>query len=260
MDLFLSVIPVPEINRHGFRWEFDAPARYDFRIDPDGDRKAVVRRAEHVRIFGESFPQLPPLKTLHLQWRDTDWRDNDLHIDLGRMGIFREDQCFPFLTTSLRRDMDWLPFIAAPVVLTFSAYFIARELRLQSDERKHGMSRHGVALLRKLKGQLDATSEDLLTQALKNDWNRQFQVARKVDFREAEMLLSESVRTERLSLEARNGAEVRHLSWLDTRGMLIGHMFFIDGRTFACKVCGSWFEGEEAYALASCGRKVPVAD
>lgn len=267
----------PDIVRAGIQLVLDPPADFKIRVDPDGERKVEEHRRrnqewrECKRASGihdvprERIRPLPKLKTIHLQWLDTSyvhagyeavWRDANLHIDLDRRRLYDASGGVPFLSRGHQGSgAIGVMIFAAPVLLAISPYLYVRARLYGAKERKHGMSRHGIVLLEKLKGQLDAESEALLREALKNEWARHLKLDRRVSFEEAGAALDACALTERRHEpeddDAFSKETLEDFSWFDDQGDMIGHAQFVDGRLHFARVLGSMFEEAEARALTA---------
>jgi len=256
----------PDIVRAGIHYVLDTPAQVDIRVDPDGARKAEDRRRSREEwrarkgAAGEFPPHLlrkmPPTKTVHLQWLDTSyeptWRDADLHIDLERRRISNSDH---LLLGGGHKGSGALGVVlfALPVLAAISPYLYVRYRHWRLKERKHGMSRHAIALMEKLEGQLDAETEALLREAFRNDWTHHRKVSRVLSFQEAAALLDACDLTERRS-EAVEGDPIRkeliqEFVWLDVDGDMVGHVQLVDGRLHHCQFLGSTFEEPQVRIL-----------
>src|SRR5688572_1085066 len=198
----------PDIVRAGIHLVLDTPAQADVRVDPDGERTAQERRRrgqewrERLRASGERpseevhpdlIARLPPRKTIRLQWLDTGygketWRDAALHVDLERKRIHGGDSGLLGGGHKGSGAIGVLLF-ASPVLLAISPYLYVRARVWQSKERKRGMSRHAIALLEKLEGQLDPETEALLREAFRNDWAHHRKMSRVLTFLEATAML-----------------------------------------------------------------------
>jgi hypothetical protein len=263
----------PDIVRAGIHLVLDPPLDVEIRVDPEGESKAEARRGHHQAwrerqrasgipdIAPDMVRPMPKLKTIHLQWLDTSyapvWRDADLHIDLDKKRLYAAGGGIPFLYRGHQGSGAIGVFLfAAPVLAVLSPYLYVRSKLYRSKERRHGMSRHGIVLLEKIKGQLDPETEALLREALKNEWTHDCKVNRHVSLREAGAALEACDLTERVS-EPVEGDPIRQqrlcsLIWTDDAGDMIGHAEFVDGRVHFMHVLGSrFFEQEEAETLCA---------
>lgn len=266
----------PDLVRAGIHLVLDPPADVPIRVDPDGERKWEERHRRNKeateRHYGEGasihrIRPLPPLKTIHLQWYDTSyepvWRDTHIHIDLEKKR-FHQIEGWLIGRTHQGSGAIGVMLFAAPVLLAISPYLYVRARLSRSKERKHGMSRHGIMLMDKLKGQLDAETEALLRATFENEWKHDVKVGRRVSFKEAGEALSKCDLTER-RMEPVEGDPLRKellrdLLWFDDEGDMIGHAQFIDRHDHMMHVLGSTFEGEEAQALTERYRSKKIID
>jgi hypothetical protein len=257
----------PGLVRDSIRLVLDEPATVQVRIDTDGPRKAEEcgRRNEEWQerkrasgIHEEDSPhlirKLPPLKTIHLQWLDTSyepvWRDANLHIDLDKKRLY-DAGGVPFFSRGHSESFGWI--FALPVLAVLSPYLYVRARLYRADERKHGMSRHAIALMGKIAGQLDAETEALLREAFRNDWTHHRKMSRVLTFQEAAALLDACALTER-RLEPIEGDSLRNellqeFQWRDVDGDLVGHVHLVGGKLHYCRFLGSTFEEPETFML-----------
>lgn len=256
----------PDIVRAGIQLVLDPPADVPIRVDPDGERKWEERRrhnrewAEEKRASGipdikpDLIRPLPPIKTIHLQWYDTSyepvWRDTHVHIDLEKR---RFHQIEGWLIGRQRHGSGAIGVVlfSAPVLAVISPYLYVRSKLYRSKERKQGMSRHGIVLLEKLKGQLDAETEALLVRVLKNEWDLERKLSRRVRYHEALEILQHCDLTVRIMAErhVETPTLMGDFQWRDDEGDLLGHIQFIGDHVHFSHVLGSQFEEEQVRAL-----------
>jgi hypothetical protein len=256
----------PDIVRAGIHLVLDTPADVRIRVDPDGEKKAEERaarrrspRAEAVlkEIVPDLIRPLPPLKTVHVQWLDTSyggetWRDAALHIDLERRRI--HDHAHLLGGGHRGSGAIGVLLFSVPVLIVLSPYLYARSRIWRAKERKHGMSRHAVVLMEKLEGQLDAETDALLREALRNDWTHHRKMTRRLTMTEACALLDACALTERRS-DPVPGDPLRNqllqdLIWTDADGDMVAHVQLVDGQVHHARFLGSAFEDAQVMVLA----------
>lgn len=256
----------PDIVRAGIQVVLDPPVDIEIRVDADGERKAQERQrnrrewAEQRRASGvDDFPShlirpLPPIKTIHLQWYDTShepvWRDTDIHIDLEKRR-FHQIEGWLIGQQHQGSGVIGVMLFSAPVLAVMSPYLFARVGIYRAKERKHGMSRHGIGLLKKLKGQLDAETEALLVETFRNEWRQHLKMNRKVRFDDAPELLLNCDLTLRVGPHeyAETPALIGEFLWQDDAGDLMAHAQFVGERLHFMRVLLTEFEEEQAKAL-----------
>lgn len=259
----------PDIVRAGIHLVLDTPADVEIRVDPDGERKAEERRRrqeewqERKRADGiddirpDMIGETPPIKTIHLQWLDAGdgkeaWRDAAVQVDLAKRRIH---QAGSMLLGGGHKGSGALGVVlfALPVLLTISPYLYVRARLWSSKERRHGMSRHAISLMEKLEGQLDQETEDLLREALRNDWAHHRKMSRTLTMLEACALLDACTLTVRVA-EPVEGDPLRkerleEYVWHDVDRDLVGHAVLVDGRLHHCRFLGSTFEEPQVRIL-----------
>jgi hypothetical protein len=261
-----------DIVRAAIHLVSDPPSSGAVRVDPEGEQKAEGRRrrakawVEEKRAAGivemwdrpEFVPRAtPPLKTLHLQWSDgvepPKWHDEKLHINLENTRLYNDGAGIPFLGRG-RQGSGALGVVlfASPVLLLLSPYLALRARRDRAREERVGMSRHAIALLGQLQGQLDAETEELLVRALKNEWLAAKKLALKPTFHEARAMLAECRLT--VSRFGKAGGppptgEARF--WHDAEGDVIAHCEYEDHarNPATLRVCSAHFIGRAALPL-----------
>lgn|GEM_PF-3509450 len=143
--------------------------------------------------------------------------------------------------------------LISPGLLAASAYY-----RLL--ERRHGMSRDGIALLAALDGKLDSETTALLADALKKDWARRQRLMNEPTFAEAKELLSRCHLVEETSTigwwagRGQDGTVPRELGWVDEDGNVVASAVFYGEHCSHFNVLGFPFESDGAGALAGCYR------
>jgi hypothetical protein len=266
----------PGIVRAGIHLIIDPPVEFQIRVDADGEKKAEERRllveellvhrdetdkkeqmARHWPRDGEA------LKTIHLQWLDDShepvWRDTAIHIDLEKHR-FKQIEGWLIGNRHHGSGAIGVVLLSVPVLAVISPYLFARAQIYRAKERKQGMSRHGINLLKQLKGQLDPETEALLVQTLKNEWAHHLKMNRKVRFDEASDLLQQCDLT--LSILPHEHAEAPTLIgdfvWLDDDGDMIAHAQFVGENLHFMTVLRTEFEEDPAKALIASYRSCRI--
>ncbi len=275
--LWFVVKNYPGIVREGLRLTTDAPTLPEIRVDPDGARKREARirfrRPMHIGTAPEEqtlapdpyrTPAMSAIRTIHLQWLDTSydpvWRDTDVEIDLAKSAVRAESWLLGNGHTG--SGAIGVAIFAAPALIALSPYIVAKNAQWRSRERKEGMSRHAIVLMRRLSGQLDPETEELLRTALQNDWKRHRKLSRAVSFDEACAVLDACDLTERHMTDGaiKPGRVLREFLWRDDDGDLVGHIQFVGESVHFARILGSVFDGNEAGALTLCARTHAVID
>lgn len=260
-----------DIVRAGIHLVSDPPSRYAVRIDPEGERKAEERRkraaawAASMRLSGRAYPwdlpghkprAVPPLKTLHLQWSDgtegAEWHDENLHINLETKRLYNDGGGIPFLGRERHGSgAIGVLLFAAPVLLLLSPLLVLRARRYEAREERAGMSRHAIALFEKLRGQLDDETEELLAEALKNEWLHDKKMARRPTLEEARAILGACRLVTRRFGETGVPPVGEVRCWYDAEGDEVAKIERSDGHVDPpeLRVCGKVFTGPEALAL-----------
>lgn len=265
---FLFIVKnYPGIVSEGFRLATDAPRIPEMRHDPDGERKEEERRA-HRRAWAEekrrsgipdvdpdlvSRARIPPLRIIHLQWHDREygtWRDTSIMIDLERIRIHH---CASWM---LGREHGGsgaigVMLFSSPVLLPSIPYIWAKNRIAEARERRAGMSRHALALMRELAGKLPQAEEALLHEALRNEWRWERKIRLEIRLEEAMELLAhcEVTRTHREADEF--GPSLDGYDWFDDEGDHVANGR-IEGGDCRIRVLGSEFVGPDARLLFEC--------
>lgn len=129
-------------------------------------------------------------------------------------------------------------FVSAPLLFAVNTYH-------QAMERRHGMSRYGVAVMNALKGQLDAETEMLLTEALKNTWRHEQELQRKISFEDAQPFLNQHTLTE----QRFPSGKLESADWHNLDQERVASAWGDEKDNVTVFVLGSTFEGEQAKKL-----------
>lgn len=269
MDLIRAL---PSIVIEGVRFWVKPPSRQRWEIDVGWEERDRLRREEQERLYRELHGDESAnrrraavrgparrLKTLHLvrAGRDgSDYRDcATVSIDLDRRRLFwdrTDGELFGHRhegSGMIGVVLFSLPFLlpVSPFLWLWSQYYAAAE-------KEEGMSRHGLALLKGLGGQLDAETEAQLAETLRNEWRRHEELSREVSLLEAEEILGRcDLREEAVTDEvAAKYGDVgsRSLHWFDAEGDVVARASFYGERDHFVQVCGTTFIAEEADRLS----------
>ncbi len=271
-----------DIVRAAIHLVSDPPLTGAIRVDPDGERKVEERRQRAEAWAAEKRAQgivepwdrpdfkprpTPPLKTLRLQWyggEEPRWHDERLHINLATKRLYNDGAGIPFLG-HVRHGSGAIGVVlfATPVLLLLSPYLIVRGRIRRSREEKAGMSRHAIALLERLRGQLDAETAALLEAALKNEWTADQKMARRVSIEEAYDALSScrlKVNHYGVPGEREPCGVARY--WIDAEDDCIALMEVQNKQVDPpeLRVMGSVFRGEEALRALCYYREIDDSD
>lgn len=255
----------PRIVSEGFRMATGGPRIPKLRADPDGEKKAEERR-EHHRKWSETLrasgiPEVtadlksghraPPVKTIHLQWYGAEydvWHDTSIYIDLEKIRVY---QCESWMLGRGHTGSGAMgvALFSAPFLLLGLPYIWSKNKLHDSREKKAGMSRHAIALMKELEGCLGSDDESLLREALKNEWLWEQKMHREVSFEEACDLLDACDMVEVVRPTDKISPKLHGYYWFDDAGDHIGDGNMEDGKHSRVSVLRSEFEGEEAKEL-----------
>lgn len=225
----------------------NAPLAAEVRVDPESEEK----EARMMLVRAE-----PGIKRLYLQWRynagDPGWSDEILSINLATKRLDDHGAGNPLLGRQrVGSGALGVVILASPALLFLSPYLIARSRVHAAREARAGMSRHAIALLDKLRGQLDRETVALLEEVFKNEWQRDKKLERRVTFEEAhKLLLACHLDVSRFGeASGRPYGEARH--WFDDQGDHVAAYEYEDGQTDPprLRVCGRVFLGRQARSL-----------
>lgn len=272
-----------DIVREGIHHVSDTPLVVEVRVDPDSEKVEERirqhqaqyeqdRRASRAsNLLGQHMEHLqsePPTKRLHLQWRydaeDPGWSSEILSINLATKRLTDHGAGNPLLGRQ-RAGSGAIGVVvfASPVLLLLSPFLIVRSRAYAAREARAGMSRHAIALLDKLREQLDRETTSLLEEVFKNEWQRAAKLDRRPSFDEAhKLLLTCHLDVSRFGeASARPYGEARH--WFDDHGDRIAAYEYEDGQTDPprLRVCGRVFLGRQARSLLDvCKSRIDQSD
>lgn len=277
MTLKEKLLSVPALIGAGISLWIDAPRKVKLVVDHDWEaRRAREREAQEARygkmprstLRASRVRRLPPLKCIHMDfWYPYDGKEHKatcrLAIDLEKRRID------PTYTSSWLLGHEHqgsgaigVALLTLPVTLLLSPFLVATNAVYRSQERRNGMSRHAAAVLEALRGQLDAETEALLTEAFRNTWRHEQAMSSRVTLEQAKALLATcDLHEEYVPKEADiGGTEARGFHWLDDRGEQVADGSFYGSRDHYVRVLGSHFEDADADALIGCHRSRTVRD
>lgn len=273
---------IPSFIGYGIRQWTEPPPKYELEVDHDYEARRARDRQEAIDLYGEEAMngELPGIfrnlalhrpmprqhKSIHAIVRSVDGRREEpfpveIRIDVERRRIVggtsgswifdnRDDHNVSYAMAMM---------LTAPLAAVLSPYVITVRAYYRWVEKRHGMSRYGVVLLEALRGQLDAETEALLVEALKNTWVADQAASRQVSLKEAKELLGRCELREWRTSEERAAIWNRgHVSfgyyWFDDRGNNVARGQFCGKREHLIAVLGSDFYGTEADELVTCYR------
>lgn len=186
MPLIPNVLRLlPAIVIEGIEMWVRPPPSLNLRVVPMPEEPQLSRRPidEHLLLLAHPNRTRPPIKIIHLhlvtrQYGTECFSYCHIAVDLHRRTIDRE-YTSPWLID--HEDMGsgaiGLALFSLPVTLPLAPFLSAASMVYRILETQRGMSRYGWAVLRALKGQLDAETEALLTDAFKNTWREEQRLA-----------------------------------------------------------------------------------
>jgi hypothetical protein len=231
---------LPDVAREGYALWVKPPRDYELRYE---------RQREMPSKDGQS--QILVLECVIRYSADGPWHP-------CRVAIDRTKKCLNERHTDSRLLVNEHEVTSANAILFFTfttaaalsplLAVLSRRYRIQ--EERHRMSRHGIALLQALNGQLDRDTHTLLADALRNSW---VPSRRKMTYEEARQTLCSLTLLEESSVDPQ-GTPTRTLQWLNEDGACIGIGSFYGARDFYVDVSGTRFEGTNARKLTNCYR------
>ena len=266
MELVEFVRMLPAIVAEGARMLSDAPRRPPWRVDPDGEERERRHWQEQARmrreLHGDGWPDsyipvhAPRLKKIHLVMRDREGNDQyaavAIDLDSRRIDtVYTGGEVFGL--QHYGSGAIGIVVFSLPVLLPFVPLLLAVNGCYAVAERLRGISRHHYGLLRTLRGQLDAATESLLVEALKNEWRETLLSLRKYSLEEAGALLDRCDQVEYAVTEAEaaeyGGEAFRQLRWFDASGQLVASAIFYRERDHFVQIGGSTFHDADADGL-----------
>jgi len=241
------------------------PLRLKLRVDNDWERR---RQEENEKVFGKYYKSpssslnkifpahpVPPMKMIHMQFWRSDykcWADCGIAINLEKKQIEYSYSSSWLFGKEYDESALGVMVASLPITLPLSPIIILVGRYYRMMEKRRGLSRYSHAILKALKGQLDAETETLLITALKKEWQKDEYIARHISLKEAKQLLYqchlyESRGTEDWSDEESYGWQ--QCTWFDENGICVGFMQVRNECLDNCWVLGSHFEYEEAKLL-----------
>jgi len=249
------------IDRHEIRFTHDVPTFHPIRVHPDAAIRERDRQAQAAvrQPFGPGF--LGSCVVVDLQWFDASapaWNDTMLVIDRDRKRVvWGRGEDIVLGSGYPERHRVSLSTFWMPILVAASPLIIAIELRHAARELAHGMSRHGVNLMRQIKGQLDPETELLLIETLRNEWKHDRKFRRTPSVRQARHLLqfSRGQSKEFDDVEIEGGERMTQaILWIDHEGDEIARAVFLTDGRVRLRVLGATFTGDVARSLALHGQ------
>jgi len=256
----------PWMTRYGVHF-LHSPIDYrEYRIDPHGEEKAAERQAASESLsprlhFGGVAFDPPRYIHLYLQVLDPSagWADRPLCIDTEKLRFIEYGEGkSPYAGDPHRQaKATHVSHLLFPVVAAMAPFMAYSTWRNEREEAAYGMSRYGIALLRKLAGQLDPRTEVLLEQVLRKEWRLKMKLERPVDVAQAcEALSACALTVTRSPAQPDNpyhAVEFASYRWVDDEDDLIGCVSFAGTEPFCARVLGSTFVSEDAAERAKDG-------
>lgn len=282
MELKEKLKLVPAIVVEGIRMWVEPPPKFKLKVDHDYEARREAEHREAERRFGRPFPKVKgteippelraatpaPAKEIRLDFWDAHYKkwiqgQCSIAIDLEKRRIhYGRTSSWLFGRQHQGSGAIGVALLSLPVTLPLSPILIGLNRYYRMCEEDWKMSRHGHAILKAIKGQLDAETEALLVEALKNTWKHDQAMSRKVDLEEAREILSQcDLRVDHVPAavaESRGDVESREFHWFDDEGDRVAGGSFYGQRDHYVRVLGSMFEDEKADQLIGCYRTMKI--
>lgn len=245
----------------------------------------LVRDYPFIVMAGIEMATEPPVRFRKLDLRPkgvTPWHDGSRVAIECDYRVSRDHRADCRVAVDLRKDrIDWtytdgwmfnrvhdegaigIALFSLPVLVVLSPVLKRIAARRGHMEEARGMSRHGTALVDRLReAGLDDATLGLLTTALKNEYAWEKKYRRHVDFAEAKGILSASdltvIRYDP-SEDRPHREKLRAYYWRDDDGEIVAEAQIVDDGLHYMTVLGdvSWIEDlteEECMALLDCHR------
>ncbi len=260
---FMKLMPGTALA--GIHLWVDPPRVTKLTLDPERAHRGLGLQ-EPLTPYTGPVHQLPPMKWIYCTFP---YRESD--------GQLAQESCRIAIDLEKRRiDYDWsdswmfgqehqgsaaigVALISFPIMLPLSPFLLGARKYYELQEKRYGMSRHGIAILKALKGQLDSETEALLTEALKNSWTREqkFFRLRPGTLEEAKALLSQCDLHEDDVDDGEFGIS-KNFNWFDDAGVQVAEGWFHPGGARDIDVLGTQFNNEQAEELIKCSRSHTV--
>ncbi|KPJ85979.1 hypothetical protein AMJ57_01145 [Parcubacteria bacterium SG8_24] len=208
MSFWQKILFIPRLIWGGIHLWVDPPRRLRLKVDHDWDKRRAREQAEMERVTGtvprsarapgrsaRAAHQPPPLKHVHLNhWYR---RGGKKHRSDCSVAIDLERRRIDYTYTSnwlLGREhkgsgLIGVAVFSLPFMLPLAPFLWLANRYYGLMERRRGVSRHGWALYRAIRKQLDSATAELLLEALKNDWRHDRRMAQQVTLEEAKSIL-----------------------------------------------------------------------
>ncbi len=230
-------INYPAVVAEAFQLLTDAPTHFTAKID----YALSPYRAQFRLIIEAGGQRSSAMLSLHLEkkrvdWhRTTPWLFGRQHRGAGALGVV---------------------VLSSPFLLIGAPYIIARRKLYDWSERRHGMTRHAIALLEALRGELTDDENDLLVEVFRNEYAHGLKMSRQIDLVEAKAVLSDAVLHAHAS-HISGGGWYEECTWVDGDGEIVGEARIEwlkdrDNSHFLVRVLGSRFRGGKAEILLGC--------
>jgi len=247
------------------------PRRLKLVVDHDYEAR---REREHQELLAEGFSDAvlpharpyPPLKCVHMdQYYKRDGQECRSECSIAVNYKTRRIDYTYSSSWLLGKEhqgsgMIGVALFSLPFMVPLAPFLWLAHKYYRTMEKRRGMSCHGHTLLRALKGQIDRETEALLTEALKNDWAHDQEMARRVTLDEAKEVLMrcdlhEEAIDKESAVESGMSENAREFGWTNDQDDVLARGSFFDSCADHCvEVLGSTFEGADADALIGCYR------
>lgn len=266
MSKFFSRLPLfKEVALSGIRFWANKPLSLKLRFDKVRKPPHTSMRLVRVDLPDNQFDIVEKMVTSDKNVTFVDvsiwsshynrWYQCSICIDNTKQQVDRRDG---FLTPNYEGSgMIGVVIFSLPAVLLCLPYVIGARLYYNLMEKISGVSRHDRVILNALKGQLDSETEQLLTMTMKNSWQLEQYLNKKLTFHQAKKFLSEqhlekTIRT----FEDMDYIEV-HTLWYDDKNNMVARVFERDeSNRLVISVLGSVFIGRRAKKLLRCYKTI----
>lgn len=244
-----------ELVRQGIEPVLELPRSFELEYDPDyeaDERRTQAAKRNLVYVdLGVRPRKGPLLRMIHL-WVVATHKGAKALTHHFEVGINVATRKIDWSRTSRelfnaehKHASMMVPMLVAPLTVMASLPILTAAGGYKLRERYHGISRHGSALLNALKGQLDAETEALLTDALRNSWEFEKRMKRKVTFDQAKQILAECTLVE-TDLSDVTPGEIEY-RWFNADQDCVGQYKTWQGES-SLTVLGSSFDAYEGIA------------
>jgi len=269
-DTLRDVAKIPLIALAGIQLWVDPPRRWKLRVNKDYDFRSQEQADELAKLFAGktntnyvlpvSLASDPNVKVIRLEYWRKSWVPFIVKIDLEKKRLI--DSAWVLGKGHRGSGGIGVGLLSLPVILPLAPILFLINLGYYTMERKRGISRHALAFLRALEGQLDKETEELLVEVFKNEWVLGQYMKRLVTLEQAK----EFLRLCKLNEEYVSAnidickTEGRAFHWFDDQGENVANGNFYGQRDHYVWVLGSQFEDEQADALVECYESKELID